>query len=69
MIEGITQQSRGGEGHRGFGVLWNLENEGLAHHFDRVVRMENGRVAEDTGRRGDEHQDSRDEREPMRASA
>ena len=69
IVGRILEQSRGGEGHPGFGVLWNLENEGLAHLFDRVVRMENGRVAADTGRHGDEHQDSQDEREPMRASA
>ena len=62
----IIEEARGPEGRRGFGIIWNLESEHLAPHFDRIVKLEKGRVLEDTGLRNDRvHAD----REPMRASA
>jgi putative ABC transport system ATP-binding protein len=65
----IVAASRGGGDQPGFGVLWNLENESLARHFERIVRLENGRIAEDSGQPVAEDRDRRGEREPMRASA
>ena len=73
IIGRIVAESRGVDGRPGFGILWNLESEGLAQHFDRVVRMENGRVVEDTAQAdetgSDRGRDDPVEREPMRASA
>ena len=75
VVERIVAESRGADGRRGFGILWNLESEALAPHFDRVVRMEAGRVAEDSAQGGETRtRDARErdhdaEREPMRASA
>ncbi len=48
IVGRIVAESRGAGGRPGFGVLWNLESDALARHFDRSVRMENGRVAEDS---------------------
>ena len=47
IIGRIVDASRGDAGRRGFGILWNLENEQLARHFDRLIKMDNGRVVED----------------------
>ena len=47
IIGRIVDASRGDADRRGFGILWNLENEQLARHFDRLIKMDNGR-----GRRG-----------------
>ncbi len=69
IVGRIVAESRGADGRPGFGVLWYLESDALAHHFERVVRMENGRVAEDSGARDGADRRHRDEREPMRASA
>ena len=65
IVGRIVELSRGGEGQSPFGILWNLENEPLASHFDRVVQMKDGRVASDSARQSERSQD----REPMRASA
>ena len=67
ILARIVQESRGTDGRRGFGVLWNLESEHLAPHFDRIIKMENGRVIEDKGLRDDDRAYA--DREPMRASA
>ena len=48
IIGRIVDASRGDAERRGFGILWNLENEQLARHFDRLVKMDNGRVVEDS---------------------
>lgn len=69
IVERIVAESRGGPDKPGFGILWNLESEGLARHFDRVVRLENGRVEEDSEHREGGGRDRRGERQPMRALA
>jgi putative ABC transport system ATP-binding protein len=69
IVNRIVAESRGAEGRPGFGILWSLESETLSRHFDRVVRMENGRIAEDSGTRNGADQRHDDKREPMRASA
>ena len=56
----------------GFGILWNLETPRFADHFDRVIRMENGRVAADEDHAasdGDDKAASADDQERMRISA
>ena len=66
IIGRIVEESRGADDRQGFGILWNLEGEQLSHHFDRIVRMENGRIVQDSINDQDEHPA---EREPLRASA
>ncbi len=63
----IVEESRSTEERRGFGILWNLESEHLASHFDRIVKMENGRVLGDTALKDDDGAYA--DRERMRASA
>ena len=59
-------------GGDGFGMLWNLENPRLAEHFERIVRMENGRIASDTrgeAKPTEQPHGSEEHEEPMRISA
>ncbi len=66
IIGRIVDASRGDADRRGFGILWNLENEQLARHFDRLIKMDNGRVVEDSNLHDDKQLA---EPEPMRVSA
>ena len=66
IIGRIVDASRGDGRRRGFGILWNLENEQLARHFDRLIKMDNGRVVEDSILHDDKQLS---EPEPMRVSA
>ncbi len=67
IVARIVQEARGSEERRGFGVLWNLESEHLRSHFNRMIKMENGRVVEDSRVKEDDGVYA--DREPMRASA
>ena len=67
IVARIVQEARGVDDRRGFGIIWNLESGHLVSHFDRIVKMDNGRVLEDTGLRDDNGGVA--EPEPMRASA
>ena len=66
IVGRIVEASRGDGTRRGFGILWNLENEQLARHFDRLIKMDNGRVVEDSILHDDKQLA---EPEPMRVSA
>ncbi len=67
ILSRIVEESRGGNGRRGFGILWDLEGEGLTSHFNRIITMDNGRIVDDTISSGDDGSDA--EAEPMQASA
>ena len=67
ILDRVMREAGGPEGRKGFGVLWNLESATNAHHFQRTITMENGRVTSDTGLHEDASDDT--EREPMRVSA
>ena len=66
-ILALAREAGGG----GFGALWNLENPQLGSHFDRTIRLENGRIVADEkpAEAGDEKGVSEREPEPMRISA
>lgn len=51
----------------GFGLIWVMENSSLSHHFDRIIVMESGRIASDTGAQVTDP--GGDDQELMRASA
>ena len=65
IVGRVVELGRGSGDRPGFGVLWNLENEPLAKHFDRVVHMKDGRISADSATETGLNQN----REPMRASA
>lgn len=67
----LSYAKEGGEAL--FGTLWNLENSRLASHFDRIIRMDHGRiVGEDGATKSTEQQagpSSEPDKELMRISA
>ena len=65
----VLELGRAGDGRHGFGVVWNLENPQLGSHFDRVLRMEDGRVTSDTRSQDAEKTETVERREPLRISA
>ena len=70
ILARIVAESRGTDGRAGFGVLWHIESDDLAHHFDRVITLRNGKVAKDTAAAPDvDERGYGADREPMRASA
>ncbi len=66
ILDRVMREAREGGGLQGFGILWHMESAQLAPRFDRIVRMENGRVADDSKM---PDAPAYDEAEPMRASA
>ena len=67
ILARIVQEARGQDGRRGFGVLWSLDGGGLTSHFDRIIRMDAGKIVEDV--KSPEEDASYGDREPVRASA
>ena len=67
ILSRVLRESQGPDGRQGFGLLWNLENAAHAHHFNRVITMENGKISSDQASEEDTERDVRPE--PMRVSA
>ncbi len=67
ILARIMQEARGQDGRPGFGVFWSLESGRLASHFDRIIRMDAGKILEDA-KSSDEDAPFGD-REKLRASA
>ncbi len=67
ILDRVMQEARGQDGRPGFGVFWSLDGGRLTSHFDRIIRMDAGKILEDA--KSSEEDAPYGDREPARASA